>query len=63
MPKLSLKKERLLYYITYNWGDKVVHDFPENICPKRNIIEQLEFELAYYDVTATTPQRLPPPWT
>ena len=30
--------------------DKQVHTFPEDICPKVNIIMLLEFELAYYDV-------------
>ena len=30
--------------------DKGVHAFPKGINPKVNVIAQLEFELAYYDV-------------
>ena len=28
-----------------------MHTFPKGICPKVNIIVQLEYELAYYDST------------
>ena len=28
-----------------------VHTFPKGICPKVNVIAQLEFELGYYDST------------
>ena len=27
----------------------MAHTFPNGICPKANVIAQLEFELAYYD--------------
>ena len=37
------------YYLTNSWEDKGVHTFPKGICPKMNIIAQLENELAYYD--------------
>ena len=37
------------YYLTHNWKDKGVHTFPKGICPKVNIIAQLENELAYYN--------------
>ena len=29
---------------------KEVHTFPKGICLKMNVITQMEFELAYYDV-------------
>ena len=32
-------------------GDKKVHSFSKGISPKMNVIVQLEFEFAYYDVT------------
>ena len=32
-----------------SWKDKGVHSFPKGISPKVNIIERLEFELAYSD--------------
>ena len=31
------------------WEDKGVHTFPKGICPKVNVIAQLEYKLAYYD--------------
>ena len=34
-----------------SWEDKGVHTFPKVISPKVNVIGQLEFELAYNDVT------------
>ena len=37
---------------TYCLGDKGVHIFPEGICPKVNIIVQMVFKFAYYDVAA-----------
>ena len=56
--------------LTYNLGDKGGHAFPKDICPKVNIIVQLEFKLNYYDdvtvqhisnyVMETTPQRFGP---
>ena len=33
----------------HRWEDKGVYIFPKGICPKVNIIAQLELELAYYD--------------
>ena len=27
----------------------MVHIFPKGICPKMNVIERFEYELAYYD--------------
>ena len=41
--------EQQWYYLTHSWEDKGVHTFPQGICPKVNVIERLEFELAYYD--------------
>ena len=29
------------------WEDKEVHTFPKGICPKVNVKDWLEFELAY----------------
>ena len=52
-------------YLTHSWEDKGVYTFPKGICPKGNVIERLEFELAYYDsavhrfnhyTTMTSPQ-------
>ena len=37
--------------LTHNWRDKGVHAFPKGTSPKVNLIVQLEFEPAYYDVT------------
>ena len=42
-------KEHQWYYLTHSWEDKGVHTFPNGICPRLNVIERLEFELAYYD--------------
>ena len=39
------------YFLTHSWKDKGFHNIPKGIRPKVNIIAQLEFELAYYDVT------------
>ena len=36
------------YCLNLNWGNKGIHTFPT--CPKINIIAQLKFELAYYDI-------------
>ena len=35
----------------YLWVDKTVHSFSERINTKGNVLKQLKFELAYYDVT------------
>ena len=37
------------YYLTHSWEDEGVHTSPKGICPKVNVIERLEYELAYYD--------------
>ena len=37
------------YYLTHSWEDKGVYIFPKGICPKVNMIAQLEFEYAYDD--------------
>ena len=37
------------YYLTHSLKDKWGHTFPKGIYPKVNVIERLEFELAYYD--------------
>ena len=37
---------------------KVYISYPKGISSKVNVIAQVEFELAYYDVVATTPQEL-----
>ena len=39
--------EQLWYYLTHRWEDKGVHAFSKGICPKVNVIAQLELELAY----------------
>ena len=47
--KSILLEEQQRYYLTHTWEDKGVHTFPKSICPKVNIIERLEYVLAYYD--------------
>ena len=47
--KPILQEERLWYYLTHSWEDKEVHTFLKDICPKVNVIERVETELAYYD--------------
>ena len=51
--KTTLLDEQLGYYLTRNlgWVDKGIHTFSKGISLKVNLINQLEFELAYYDVT------------
>ena len=42
-----------VYFPTCLCGSKVdkgIHNFPKSISPKGDIITQMEFELAYYDV-------------
>ena len=50
MPKPSLpnKSSNSIYPIPGS-RDKVVHIFPESICPKVNINAEVEFELAYFE--------------
>ena len=38
-------------YFTHSWEDKSVHTFPKSICSKVKVRVQLEFELAYDNVT------------
>ena len=47
--KATLLEEQYWYYLTHSWEDKGVDTFPKGICPKVNVIAQLEYELAYYD--------------
>ena len=47
--KAILQEEEWWYYLTHTWEDKGVHTFPKGICPKVNVIAQLEYELTYYD--------------
>ena len=44
-------EERQWFYLTHSWENKGVHTFPKGICPKVNVIAQLEFELIYNDST------------
>ena len=56
--KTILLEEQMWYYLIHHWEDKGVHTFLKGICPKVNVIERLEYELAYYDSTLTiTPRR------
>ena len=48
--KTILVEKQWLYYLAHIWEDGGVHTFPKGISPKVNVIVQLEFELAYYDV-------------
>ena len=50
MSKLSLQKQEW-YYLTHSWRDKEAHTFPKDISLKLNVIERLEFELAYFEAT------------
>ncbi len=47
--KAILLEEQQRYYLTHSWEDKGVHTFRKGICPKVNVIERLEYELAYYE--------------
>ena len=50
--KAILIEGQLWYYLTYSERVyKRVCTFPKGISPKVNVITQLEFELAYYDIT------------
>ena len=64
--KAILQEEQKWNYLTHSWKDKGVHIFPKGIYPKVNVIERLEYELAYYDsavqrfnhyATKTLPQK------
>ena len=52
-----LLEEQQWYYLTHSWEDKGVHTFPKGICPKVNVIAQLEYELAYYDSAVHSRER------
>ena len=43
MPNPGLK----LYYLIHSLEDKGVHNFAKSICPKVNVIAEIQFELAY----------------
>ena len=45
----AILQEQYWYYLTHGWEDKGVHTFPKGICPKVNIIVQLEYKLAFDD--------------
>ena len=45
--------------LTQSWKDKGFLPFPKSICPKVNVIEQLEFELTYNDSIVSSISRLP----
>ena len=49
MPEPFSKKNSSGTNLTHSWENKGVHTFPKGICPKVNVIVQLEYELAYYD--------------
>ena len=48
--KTILIEEQQWYYLTDCWRDKRFHTFTKIISLKMNIIMQLEFELAYYNL-------------
>ena len=41
----------LMLLVNTELGNEGLYTFSENITPKKNIIVQLEFKQAYYDVT------------
>ena len=49
MPKPFSKKNISGTIKPHSWEDKGAHTFPNGICPKVNVVERLEFELACYD--------------
>ena len=46
--KAILEEGHFWYYLTHSWRDKGIHNFPNGISFKVNIIAQLEFILVYY---------------
>ena len=42
-------EEQQWYCLIHSWEDKGDRTFSQGICPKVNVIVQLEFKLAYYD--------------
>ena len=50
MLKSYLVEDQYWYYLTQTWEDWRVYIFSKDISPKVNIIVQLEFELAYFDI-------------
>ena len=51
IPKAILVEELQRYYLANSREDKGwVHTFPKGICPKVNVIAQMEFEIAYFEV-------------
>ena len=51
MSNSSFLEGQKWYYLTYRREDKGVHTFPKGICPKVNVIAQLELKLAYNNST------------
>ena len=49
--KTILVEEQDWYYLSRRYGGQGVYTFPKGISSKMNISAQLEFELAFYDVT------------
>ena len=50
--KSILEEELYLDYLTYSWwGYKVVHTFWESLNLNVNVVEWVQFELVFYDVT------------
>ena len=49
MPSFADKQQR--YYLIHRWDDNEIRTFSKGISLKMNVIERLEFELAYSDVT------------
>ena len=52
--KTILVEEQQLYYLNYSWEDKGVRTFLKCISPRVNVIEWLEFELAYFEGYSST---------
>ena len=46
----SCNKQQCYYLIYSSGGNKEVHSFCKDINPKVNVIERLEWEIAFYDV-------------
>ena len=55
IPKPSLYKKQLWYYLTHSWKDKGVNTFPKSISLKVNEMARIEFELADFGSTAKGP--------
>ena len=49
---LKLVEKQQWYCWTNTLVDEVVHAFPNDFCPKVNVVAWFEFELAYSETTA-----------